>query len=248
MNLFDPEFLNLSRRFSNALFTSCCVSSLNFLYSDADLGIYKLLHNLPNTLEANMDFNIFAPENGIAPQGRDLDFDFLFNFDLYDNTELGNGTYDLLGNNGPDPGLARRSKATNVPERSGGTENMVERPSWAVSSAGDVPPTRASAKAQGESIFLGKILEVLPDISHGYVKNLYEKHKQNLGPGQDVTAIIEPAVDQILADGTYPKQENRKRKRAPADSESDSEEITRSRNVEGYSKLALVTTASSNSS
>ncbi|KAL1986976.1 hypothetical protein VTN96DRAFT_5132 [Rasamsonia emersonii] len=174
-----------------------------------------------------------APEHGIASQGGD--------FDLYNN-ELGNGTYDLFGNAGPNSGLTRKNKATDVPERSDGIENKAGRPSWAVSSAGDAPPIRTEAvsvKAQGESIFLGKILEVFPDISHEYVKNLYEKHNVNLGPGQDVTHIIEPAVDQILADGTYPKQKNRKRKREPADSESDSEEITKSRNVEGYSMLAV---------
>ncbi|KAL1969681.1 hypothetical protein VTN77DRAFT_8234 [Rasamsonia byssochlamydoides] len=202
-----------------------------------------LLGNVPNTFSANMDFNIPIPENGVAPQDDDFDLDFPFEFVDLDNDiyQFGNETNDLFGNTVPEPGPARKKRATNVSERNDGTVVDTDTPFWEVFSDDDVPPVKAEAvtdQIQGEKAFLGKILEVFPDVDHDYVKNLYENHKVNLRPGQLVADIIEPVVEEILAGCSYPKQNNRKRKRNPADSESDSEEITRFRNAAGYTMLA----------
>lgn len=69
---------------------------------------------------------------------------------------------------------------------------------------------------------LQKVLEVFPDVSHDFVKNLYDRHPPNT-PSPDGIPVSEEIISQILDSVNYPKERDRlielKRKRADSDDE-----------------------------
>ncbi|KAL9000092.1 MAG: hypothetical protein Q9169_001167 [Polycauliona sp. 2 TL-2023] len=67
---------------------------------------------------------------------------------------------------------------------------------------------------------LQKVLEVFPDASHDYIKNLHDRHPPNT-PSPDGIPIFEEIISAMLDHGNYPKERDRqnelKRKRADSD-------------------------------
>ncbi|KAI4263099.1 MAG: hypothetical protein L6R42_001737 [Xanthoria sp. 1 TBL-2021] len=69
---------------------------------------------------------------------------------------------------------------------------------------------------------LQKVLEVFPDVSHDFVKNLYDRHPPDT-PSPDGIPVSEEIISQVLDCVNYPKERDRqnelKRKRADSDDE-----------------------------
>lgn len=81
---------------------------------------------------------------------------------------------------------------------------------------------------------LTKILELFPDISHQYVKDLYDFHAAN--PEQHAElSCVDQIIEHILENPPYPKQRDVKRKRTD-DDEGEAEEGEDSRRWDEYSR------------
>lgn len=71
-----------------------------------------------------------------------------------------------------------------------------------------------------EDACLAQVLEVFPDVSHEYVRELYNSREIShmRSDGQDSTPLI---IDAVLAQPQYPKQKELKRKRENEDQPHD---------------------------
>jgi hypothetical protein len=210
------------------------------------LVFLKLFASPPNVdlegMAANAGPGTVFPENGAPPRNDTFDFDFPFDDDIF-NLDFGLDNERRYPFSDTVPDFGPVSKELPPHGRPAWSAESVIGPDdhlWGIFTADDTPPVRGAS--YNEDVFLEKVVDVFPDISREHVRGLYKNHKAKLQPGQVVTDFLERVIEEILADGPYPKQESRKRKRAPSVLEEDSEEIATLRSAEGYATLALAAT------
>lgn len=125
----------------------------------------------------------------------------------------------------PFPGLPREQQ----PRESNGTIDAPNSPTHDCHQAPQaqslaVPhPVRASPLSGSNSteVCLNKALELFPDVSHAYVKELCDTHHAAELHSQGDSSYVERVIESILADSSYPKRQKLKRKRTEEDPNSE---------------------------
>lgn len=127
-----------------------------------------------------------------------------------------------------------RSNSTNRPSQSASTPTIATAKPSNIVAAKSSPPRNSfidltnDQKArvpEKEDVFKIKIQEVFPDICEDYIKKLYVKFDIKSRIGQSFLVAIRDALDEVLANSSYPKRVSKKRKRGEGVDQSDLQRI-----------------------
>lgn len=93
-----------------------------------------------------------------------------------------------------------------------------------------------SSPPAAEDICLARVLELFPDISHEYVKHLHSCHKSKDTSDQhnNTSVYLEPVIEDILAESSYPKEKNSKKRSSNEEDNREQDDGSRNINVPEY--------------